>query len=282
MLTRQTIQLRTRILLCLIIAIVLAFAVPCHAVFPESNHVRIVPTLDKTILAECHANTSWGTDFRHLGLGSSLPRASYDAGEPVKLLVTVTNRSDHWCQIERGYMGELMVSLDIVVVGPDGTLSGLRNPDRKDITYSRGRIIGESLDGKGYQDLEIDLSQMFDLSAPGQYLAYAKRRIYGEVLTSGNALFVVASKNTPPSEAAATASPESPSTNPRFKGAAATPSDGGAKPYGLTKTENDNTRAHQKSTSASHPFGQAKPLVRGNPDSGRAPEATIVATAIAL
>ena len=282
MLTRQTIQLRTRILLCLIIAIVLAFAVPCHAVFPESNHVRIVPTLDKTILAECHANTSWGTDFRHLGLGSSLPRASYDAGEPVKLLVTVTNRSDHWCQIERGYMGELMVSLDIVVVGPDGTLSGLRNPDRKDITYSRGRIIGESLDGKGYQDLEIDLSQMFDLSAPGQYLAYAKRRIYGEVLTSGNAMFVVASKNTAPSGAAATASPESAPVSPRFKRTAATASDGDPKPYGFTNNQNKNTKAHRHSTSASQPFAKAKPPVHAAPPSGSASDGTLVATASAL
>ena len=123
---------------------------------------------------------------------------------------------------------------------------------------------------------------MFDLTAPGQYLAYAKRRIYGEVLTSGNAMFVVSSKNTAPSGAAAIASPESPQTNPRLKHTAATSSDGGAKPHGLTTAENDKTRTPRNSTSATHPFGQAKPPVRGSPDSGRATEATIVATASAL
>lgn len=276
------IQLRMMMLCAAGSVLAVGFVVPCRAVLPESNHVRIVPTLDKAALAMCHANTSWGTDQGGLGLGASLPKDMFAAEEPVRFIVTLTNRHDQWCAIDRQYRGDFMISLDIVVVGPGSTLIELRSPNRKDFTYARGKSIGSFLDGRGYQDLEIDLSQMFDLSPPGQYLAYAKRRIYGEVLTSGNALFVVASKDTAPSGAAAIASPESPQTNPRFNGTAATRSDGGAKPHGLPTAENDKTRTHRNSTSASHPLGQEKPPVHDSPDSGRATEATIVATASAF
>ncbi len=276
------IQLRMMLLCAAGSALAMAFAVPCRAVLPESNHVRIVPTLDKTALAMCHANTSWGIDLVGLGLGASLPKDTFAAEEPVRFIVTLINRNDQRCAIDRQYRGNYMISLDIVVVGPGSTLIELRSPNRKDFTYDRGKSIGSFLDGRGYEDLEIDLSQMFDLTPPGQYLVYAKRRIYGEVLTSGNAMFVVASKNTAPSGAAATASPESAPVSPRFKRTAATASDGDPKPYGFTNNQNKNTKAHRHSTSASQPFAKAKPPVHAAPPSGSASVGTLVATASAL
>lgn len=161
------IQLRMMLLCAAGSALAMAFAVPCRAVLPESNHVRIVPTLDKTALAMCHANTSWGIDLVGLGLGASLPKDTFAAEEPVRFIVTLINRNDQRCAIDRQYRGNYMISLDIVVVGPSSTLIELRSPNRKDFTYDRGKSIGSFLDGRGYEDLEIDLSQMFDLTPPG-------------------------------------------------------------------------------------------------------------------
>lgn len=186
-------------LLCVVVATSVLMLVGNESLaqsWPSESDVVSKPMSDELLISLSNIPRNWGHQSSGLCLGAALNKMSYQPGEPIYALVSITNASDKLMTWTEYVIGGMRTDLELIVIQADKSLAPTHrasvDPIRANFAVGKNR----ELSAAGVTDLIIRLDTMFSLRVNQSYTLYAKKRIQSgpklfDELVSGNALFQI-------------------------------------------------------------------------------------------